>query len=79
MQTFEFTVIVPHLDDETIDAIAGRCPDSGVGTRKGTTFVDFDREAMSLGSAIDSAVADLEELGIKPVRVLIDMPQAVSP
>ena len=78
MKTYSFTVIVADLDDETIDAIAGSCPDSGVGTRQATTFVDFDREADSLGTAIDSAVADLEALQVKPIRVLIDMPQPVS-
>ena len=78
MKTYEFTVIVPDLDDYTIDAIAGGCPDSGVGTRESKTFIDFDRQADSLGQAIDSAVADLEALGIKPIRVLIDMPQPVT-
>ena len=79
MQTYEFTVIIPDVDDDMIDAIAGRCPDSGVGTCEGTTFIDFDREAKSLGEAIDTAVADLQALGIQPVRVMIEMPQAVTP
>jgi len=79
MQIYEFTIIIPNVDDATIDAIAGRCPDSGVGTCEGETFVDFDREANSLGQAIDSAVADLETLGIHAIRVTIDMPQPVAP
>lgn len=77
MRTYEFTITIPDVDDETIDALAGRCPDSGVGTSEGRTFVDFDREANSLGEAIDSAVADLEALGIHPLRAMIDLPQAV--
>ncbi len=79
MQSYEFTVIIPDADDNTIDAIAGKCPDSGVGTCEGTTFVEFDREANSLGEAIDTAVADLETISIKPIRVMIDMPQPVTP
>lgn len=78
MHTYEFTMIIPDVDDDMIDAIAGRCPDSGVGTLEGTTFIDFDREANSLGEAIDTAVADLDALGIKPFRVMIDMPQEVT-
>jgi hypothetical protein len=77
--TSEFTVIIPDVDDDTIDAIAGKCPDSGVGTCEGTTFVEFDREAKSLGEAIDTAVADLETISIKPIRVVIDMPQPATP
>jgi hypothetical protein len=79
MQAYEFTIVIPEIDDDIIDAIAGRCPDSGVGTCEGTTFVDFDREAKSLGDAIDSAVADLKKLGIRAIRVTIDMPQPVAP
>lgn len=79
MKTYGFTVSIPAVDDDTIDAIAGKCPDSGVGTCEGETFVDFDRVANSLGEAIDTAVADLEALGVKPIRVMIDMPQPVAP
>jgi hypothetical protein len=79
MQVYEFTIVIPEIDDDIIDSIAGRCPDSGVGTCEGTTFVDFDREAKSLGDAIDSAVADLKKLGIRAIRVTIDMPQPVAP
>lgn len=75
METYEFTVIVPELDESTIDAIAGKCPDSGVGTRGGTTFIDFDRTAGSLGSAVDPALADLSGLGVQPIKVLIDVAQ----
>lgn len=75
MDTYEFTIIVPELDDALIDAVAGKCPDSGIGTREGTTFVDFDRPAQSLGSAIDSALDDLNGLGVQPIRVLIDVAQ----
>jgi hypothetical protein len=76
MQTYEFTVLIPDVDDDMIDAIAGRCPDSGVGTCDGATFVAFDRQAKSLGDAIDTAVADLEALGIHAIRVT---PQPVAP
>ncbi len=78
MRNFGFTIIIPDLDDDMINAIAGRCPDSGVGTCEGATFVDFDRDANTLGEAVDSAVADLLGLGVAPIRVTIDMPQPVA-
>ena len=78
METYEFTIDIPEIDDDTIDSLAGRCPDSGVGTCNGGTFVDFDRQAKSLGDAIDSAIADLEALGIHAVRVTVDVPQQAA-
>ena len=73
MKTFEFTLIVPDIDDATADAVYGRCPDSSIGRSHGTMYVAFDREAMSLEAALDSAVADLRQLGIAPVRVEMDV------
>lgn len=75
MKTFEFTLIVPDIDDAVIDAIYGKCPDSSVGRTHGTMYVAFDREASSLELALHSAVADLRQLGVRPLRVEMDVPE----
>lgn len=77
MKVFEFSFLVADLGDETIDAIYGRCPDASVGASDGRTYVAFDREANCLESALDSAVADLWQLGIRPLRVEMDVPEPV--
>ena len=74
MSMFHFTLIVegPDLQDEArIDALfeAG-CDDAAIGRSDGIQFVDFDREAGSIGHAILSAVDDLESLeGVEVVRI----------
>ncbi len=72
MRIHSFTLVVQELSDELIDAVAGRCSDSGTGTRSGETYVDFDREAPSLGAAIDSAMSDLASLGITVLQIRVD-------
>jgi len=74
MNTYEFTVIVPDMDKETAEAIYARCADSSLGKSNGTTYVAFDREAESLESAIASAVADLTGIGVRPIRVEMEVP-----
>lgn len=76
MKTYEFTLIVPELDDATADAVYGRCRDASVGKSNGTSYVAFDRESASLESAIDSAIADLKRVGVQPLKVEIDLPVA---
>ena len=74
MSTFHFTLIVegPDLQDEPhIDALfeAG-CDDAAVGRSDGVQYVDFDREAGTLDTALLSAVDDLETLeGVEVVRI----------
>lgn len=75
MKIFEFTLIVPDMDDATVDAIYGQCPDSSVGKSHGTMYVAFDREAFTLEDALKSAVRDLRRLGIDPMRVEMDVPE----
>ncbi len=75
MKTYEFTLILPDIDDSTVDAIYGLCQDSSIGKSKGTMYVTFDREAMSFEAALDSAVANLRKLGIEPLRVEMDVPE----
>ena len=73
-----FTVLIPEVSDETIDRIAGQCPDSLSGVNEDRPYVDFSREADSLGSAIDSAIADLTSLGVSPLSVQVDEMAGVS-
>ncbi len=61
-----FTLIVDGPDLQTepfIDALfeAG-CDDATVGRTDGVHYIDFDREAASLGEAINSAVRDVEQV-----------------
>jgi len=77
MKTYEFTLIIPDVDDEMADAIYGKCQDSSLGKCSGETYVAFDRQAKSLESAIDLAVADLRSLGIQPLRAQMEV-SAVS-
>ena len=80
MKTYEFTLIVPDIDDVTVDAVYGRCLDSSIGASHGTMYVAFDREAVSLEDALDSAIADLRQLGIEPLRIEMDVPEpAMAP
>jgi hypothetical protein len=67
-----FTVLIPHVSDDQFDEIAGKCPDTLTGVAEGQPYVDFSREADSLGSAIDSAIADLRSLGIAPQGLQVD-------
>ncbi len=74
MKTYEFTLILPDIDDSTVDAIYALCKDSSIGQSNGTMYVTFDREAISFDVALDSAVANLRKLGIEPLRVEMDVP-----
>jgi len=74
MQIYEFTVIIPEVDEATADAIYAQCQDSSLGKSNGETYVAFDREAPSLESAIDNAVADLKKIGVQPLKVEIKVP-----
>lgn len=77
MKTYEFTVIIPRIDDSTADTIYGLCPDSSVGATRGVSYVAFDREADTLEHAIQSAVSQLRSLGAEPLRIELDVPEVV--
>lgn len=74
MKTYEFTLVLSDVDDETAEAIYGKCHDSSLGMSNGTTYIAFDRQSKSLESAIDSAIADLKNVGVQPLRVEIEIP-----
>jgi len=69
---YRFTVLIPEISDELIEKAAGKCPDTLSGVAEGQPFIDFSREADSLGAAIDSAIADITSLGITPKGVQVD-------
>ena len=76
MPTFAFTLIVdgPDLQDTgVVDALfeAG-CDDALVGSSDGVQFLDFDREADTLGEAVLSAVGDVESVGELSVTRIAD-------
>jgi len=74
MSAFQFTLIVEGPDlqsDHEIDALyeAG-CNDSLVGRTDRVQYLDFDREAPNLETAILSAIADVERLpGVEVIRL----------
>ena len=64
MPTHHFTLIVDGADlqdEAVVDSLfESGCDDGLVGSVDDTQFIDFDREAPSLGDAVLSAVADVE-------------------
>jgi len=68
-----FTIVVStNATDEQIDAIFEQSGgDLGVGgnPRTGTGYVTVDRRAGSLAEAIDTALHDVESVGLRPVRI----------
>lgn len=76
MTTYDFQLILPDLDDQTIDRIYATCGDVGIGTRGGVTYADVHREAESLGAAIDSVITDLQRCGVTPRELRVEAPAA---
>ncbi len=74
MKRFHFSLPIKNIDDALVDALYGRCADVSVGSSHGVMYVAVDREALNLETAIDSAVTDLWDLGIEPLRVEMDLP-----
>ena len=74
MTTYAFTLILPEIDDAVVGTIYGACTDASLGKSHGTTYAAFDREAVSLEAAINSAIADLERIGVQPSSIEMDVP-----
>ena len=75
MKEQEFTVIlagISEITDEAANALyeAG-CDDGSPGSCDGVVSVDFHRDAPTLESAIQSAVADIRKAGYQVERVEI--------
>ena len=74
MSTHHFTLIVDGADLQEESVVNGLfesgCDDALVGSTDGVQFLDFDRDAASLGEAVLSAVADVERVdGVHVVRL----------
>ena len=74
MPTHHFTLIVDGADlqdEAVVDSLfESGCDDGLVGSVDDTQFIDFDREAPSLGDAVLSAVADIERTdGVQVIRM----------
>ena len=74
MATHHFTLIVDGADVQDESVVNGLfesgCDDALIGSADGVQFLDFDRDAASLGEAVLSAVADAERVdGVQVVRV----------
>lgn len=72
MAVHRFTIVVDHEPtDDQVDTIFERFDDLGVGgsPREGIGFVSVDRRAESLSAAIESAVRDVESVGLRPMRI----------
>ena len=71
MTTHAFTLQVTNIEIDRYEDMlfeAG-CDDALIAVVNGAMFLDFDREASSLGEAIESAVHDVEQAGGKVVRI----------
>lgn len=69
---FEFRVLLQghsEVTESLSEAIYATCDDALLVSRNGKTFVIFDREAASFGSAVKSAIDDLERAGMQVVAV----------
>ena len=74
MPAHHFTLIVdgPDLQDGAIidRLFEAGCDDAAIGRSDGIQYVDFNREATSLGEAVLSAVRDVEHVdGVSVVRL----------
>ena len=72
---FEFTILVSSLGDQhaaCADRLYGVCGDAMLGRQGGHDFVDFVRESADFEEALTSAITDLRQVGMKPVRIRLD-------
>lgn len=76
MKTYEFTLVlsgIAAVTEEAANALyeAG-CDDGTFCARNGLAYVHFDREAASLGEALQSAVANVRAAGFNVARIESD-------
>jgi len=68
MNVYEFTLVIEtqaSLEDGLEDALfEANCDDATLSYRKGIAYLDFDREAENLESAIISAIQQVEQTGL---------------
>jgi hypothetical protein len=80
-KAFEFTLILPsvgELTDQLTDALyESGCDDALVGCQNGMLFLDFRRDADSMESAVQSAIADVQSAGIATTNIRVE-PESVT-
>jgi hypothetical protein len=74
MNTYDFTLVLSGfsvLTDEALDALHEAGCDDGLVclSKEGTPFIEFDREATDIQSAIRSAITDVQKTPYKVIRV----------
>ena len=74
MTTFEFTLRINQrlAEESEMDAIYARCDDSSLLVEGELTLLRFHREAASLQTAIQSAIADVNAAGYHVVHVELE-------
>jgi hypothetical protein len=82
MKTYEFDVILKEVkeitDDQANALFAAGCDDGTPACCNGVAWVHFDREASSLEVAIQSAIAQVQSVGLGIAKVELDANSAVS-
>lgn len=74
----ELRETVGSLDDlSQVELLANRlyeagCDDATMSTCEGVITLSFDREAETIGQAIDSAMSDIRRAGLTPGRLSVD-------
>ena len=74
MPSHQFTLIVAGLDLQSDTVVAALfdagCGDALVGRTDGIQYLDFDRDGPNLGTAVLSAIADVERLpDVEVIRI----------
>lgn len=75
LKTFHFVVhlkgvrgITQRLQDRVF---AAGCDDAALISQNGKVFLDFDREAVSMPDAVQSALADIERAGVRVAQIVL--------
>jgi hypothetical protein len=81
MKTYEFDVVlkdISEITDEQADALfTAGCDDATPVSSNSLAWLHFDREAASLEEAIRSAVAQVQEAGLRAAKVELDVPSVL--
>ena len=76
LKTFSFDLILGGVDVLTVeiaDALyESGCDDASPGSSVGVVTVHFDREARSLSEAVGTAIANVEQAGLKVARIIVE-------
>lgn len=82
MTTYQFTLILsgvaeitPELADTLYEATGG---DIEFNMREGVAYLEFERSAVSLSDAVNSAISQVEGVGVRVVRVESDAANTIA-